>query len=156
MVTVFYLIEPLRPYLMVFTIFILLFAWYRKFKSQSEQKCDCSVDSKSSFIKSYSFLVILTLFAAFPYYSSVFYQQKEKLNLLVEKNDLQCVNFEINGMTCVLCENHINYSLMKLRGVLKSKSSYGNADLRIEFDKSIISIYEMKIAVNSAGYLINE
>jgi len=59
--------EPLRPYLIGFTILVLAFAWYQKLKKRAieEIQCDCETDDlpagkagKPSFWQSKKFLVL--------------------------------------------------------------------------------------------------
>jgi copper chaperone CopZ len=151
-------LEPFRPYLIGFTILVLGFAWYQKLKPKKEIDCDCETDEKLSFIQSKLFLGIVTLFAivmtAFPYYSSVFYPKSEKEIIIVDKANIQTVNLEIKGMTCVSCEEHINHSVNQLNGILNVKSSYENKNTEIEFDNSKTTIEEIKKAVNTTGYTV--
>lgn len=70
-------IEPVRPFLIGFTIAILGFAWYQKLKAQQTDDCGCAVDERPVFFQSKTFLLIVTLFAAlmiaFPAYAKVFF-----------------------------------------------------------------------------------
>jgi len=149
-------LEPFRPYLIVFTILVLGFAWYQKLKHQQEIECDCET-SKKSFIQSKLFLGIVTIFAivmtAFPYYSSVFYP-KSKKEIIVEKANIQMVNLKIKGMTCNSCEEHINHSVNQLNGIIKVKSSYKNGNAEIEFDNSKTTIEEIEKNINLTGYTV--
>jgi copper chaperone CopZ len=151
-------LEPLRPYLIGFTILVLGFAWYQKLKPKKEIDCDCETDDKPSFIQSKLFLGIVTIFAivmtAFPYYSSVFYPKYEKEIFIVDKENIQTVNLKIKGMTCTSCEEHINHSVNQLNGILNVKSSYENKNTEIEFDNSKTTIEEIKKAVNTTGYTV--
>ena len=82
-------LEPLRPYLIGFTVLVLGFAWYQKLAPRAigaskEIASDCETDDLSSgkvkkapFLHSKLFLGIVTVFAiamtAFPHYASIFY-----------------------------------------------------------------------------------
>ncbi len=151
-------LEPFRPYLIGFTILVLGFAWYQKFKQKKEIDCDCETDEKPSFFQSKLFLGIVTLFAitmtAFPYYSSVFYAKTEKEIIIVDKANIQTINFEIKGMTCISCEEHINHSVNQIVGIINVQTSYENGNTKIEFDKSKTTVKEIKNAVNATGYSI--
>ena len=69
--TTFSWLEPLRPYLIALTVFVLGFAWYLKLKPKKQLDCSCEKDEKIPFTQSKMFLGIITLFAvvmlAFPY-----------------------------------------------------------------------------------------
>lgn len=151
-------LEPFRPYLIGFTILVLGFAWYQKLKQKKEIDCDCETDEKPSFFQSKLFLGIVTIFAivmtAFPNYSSVFYQKNEKEIIVVDKANIQTVNLEIKGMTCVSCEEHINYSVNQIDGIINIKSSYENGNAEIEFDNSKTTMEEIEKAINSTGYSV--
>ncbi len=70
-------LEPFRPYFIGFTILVLGFAWYQKFKPKNKFDCNCETDEKPKFIQSKTFLGIVTAFTvmmlAFPYYAYFFY-----------------------------------------------------------------------------------
>lgn len=54
-------LAPYHNYLVVFTILVLLYAWYDKLKPSKEVECAC--DEKEGFFSSKTFLAIVTLFA---------------------------------------------------------------------------------------------
>jgi len=153
-------LEPLRPYLIGITVLVLVFAWYQKLKPKKEIECDCETDVKPKFIQSKIFLGIVTGFAilmlAFPYYGSIFYPKSEKVIIVVDKENIQKVSIEINGMTCNACEEHVNHSVNKLDGILSVKSSYENGGSQIEFDNSKTNIEEIEEAINSTGYIVTK
>jgi len=150
--------EPYRPYLIGLTVLVLAFAWYQKLKPKKEIDCDCETDEKPSFIQSKFFLAIVTLFAivmtAFPYYSSVFYDDNKKEVIVVDKSNIKKINIDVNGMTCTTCEEHINHSVNELNGIININSSYENGNSEIEFDNSKTTIEEIEKAINKTGYTI--
>lgn len=151
-------IEPFRPYLIGLTILVLLLAWYQKLKPEKEIDCKCETDEKPKFIKSKTFLGIVTIFAivmlAFPYYSSIFYPSNEKQIIVVDKTNIKTIEYKISGMTCASCETHINHELNKLNGIVNSKTSYKNGNTIIEFDKTKTNEAEIEKAINSTGYKV--
>ncbi|MCF6365375.1 MAG: mercuric transport protein MerTP [Bacteroidales bacterium] len=153
-------LEPLRPYLIIFTIFVLGFAWYQKLKPKKEIECDCETDEKPKFAQSKTFLGLVTFFAvimlAFPYYSNVFYPSDKKEVIFIEKSNIQTIEFSISGMTCNSCNNHINYEVSKLNGIINSNASYEKGNAIIEFDNSETNITEIEDAINSTGYLVTD
>ncbi len=151
-------LEPLRPYLIGITILVLGFAWYQKLKPKNEIDCDCETDEKPKFLQSKTFLGLVTGFAivmlAFPYYGSVFYPETEKELIIVDRANIQKINFGIDGLTCTSCEDHVNHSVNQLDGILNINSSFEKGNAIIEFDKSITTTREIEIAINSTGYTV--
>jgi copper chaperone CopZ len=160
LVSTFSWLEPFRLYFIGLTILVLGFAWYQKLKPKKQIDCNCDTEEKPKFIQSKKFLGIITAFAiimlAFPYYSSVFYPKIEKQIIVVDKSYLQKVEFIINGMTCVSCEEHVNHEVKKLTGIISSNVSYENGKAIIEFDNSKANITEIEKAINSTGYSVTD
>ena len=153
-------IEPFRPYLMGLTILVLGFAWYLQLKPRKEIDCECETDEKPKFMQSKTFLGIVTLFAigmlTFPYYSEIFYPHTQKQIVVVNKSDIKTTEFQITGMTCTGCEEHVNHEVNKLNGILKSNTSYEDGNAIIEFDSSKTSETEIEKAINSTGYKVTD
>jgi copper chaperone CopZ len=153
-------IEPFRPYLIGLTVLALGFAWYQKLKPRKEIDCECETDEKPKFIQSKKTLGIVTVFAivmlAFPYYSGIFYPKPEKQVIVVDKSDTKTTEFKISGMTCASCEEHVNYEVNKLNGILDSKASYENGNAIIEFDKTKTNETEIEKAINTTGYKVTD
>jgi hypothetical protein len=91
---------------------------------------------------------------AFPYYSSVFYPKTEKQIIVVDKSNIQKVEFTINGMTCASCEEHVNHEVGKLAGIISSNTSYEKENAIVEFDNSKTNISEIETAINTTGYSV--
>lgn len=151
-------LESFRPYFIGLTILVLGFAWYQKLKPKKQIDCNCETAEKPKFIQSKTFLGIVTSFAivmlAFPYYSSVFYPKTEKQIIIVDKSNIEKVEFTISGMTCASCEEHINREVNKLIGIVNLKASYENGNTIVEFDNSKTNISEIEKAINSTGYSV--
>lgn len=151
-------IEPFRPYLIGLTILILCFAWYQKLKPQKEIDCECDTEEKPKFIQSKTFLGIVTVFSivmlAFPFYSGIFYPKTEKQIVVVDKSNIKTTEFQISGMTCASCEDHINHEVNKLNGIVSSKASYENGNAVVEFDRTKTNEAEVEIAINATGYKV--
>jgi len=151
-------LEPFRPYFIGLTILILSFAWYQKLKPKNQIDCNCNINEKPKFIQSKMFLGIVTAFAivmlAFPYYSKIFFSKKEKKFIVVDKSNIQRVEFTIRGMTCASCEEHINHEVNKLTGIVDMSVSYENGNAIVEFDSSKTSTADIEKAINSTGYTV--
>ena len=153
-------LEPLRPYFIGLTILVLGFAWSQKLKPKKQTDCNCETEVKSKFIHSKMFLGIVTAFTivmlAFPYYSNIFYPKTEKQIIVVDKSNIQKVEFTISGMTCASCEEHVNHEVIKLTGIISSTASYENGNAIVEFDNSKTNISEIEKAINTTGYIVTK
>lgn len=153
-------LEPFRPYFIGLTILVLGFAWYQKLKPKKQIDCNCDTEEKPKFFQSKMFLGIVTAFAiimlAFPYYTSIFYPKPEKKIIVVDKSNIQKVEFTISGMTCTSCEEHVNHEVNKLSGIINSNASYINGKAVVEFDNSKINITEIEKSINSTGYSVTD
>jgi mercuric ion transport protein len=153
-------LEPARPYFIGLTILVLGFAWYQKLKPKKQIDCNCETDEKPKFTQSKMFLGIVTVFAglmlAFPMYAHIFYPKTEKQVIVVDKSNIQTVEFTISGMTCASCEEHVNHEVNKLTGIIKSTASYESGNANIEFDNSKTSTAEIEKAINSTGYSVTD
>jgi mercuric ion transport protein len=151
-------IEPFRPYLIAFTILVLLLAWYQKFKSQKQEiDCDCE-EERAKFINSKKFLLFVTLFAglmlAFPYYSQIFYPNTSKVVVYVKESNISEVEYNIKGMTCSGCEVHIESEVNKLKGIILVKANHEKGNTFVKYDKTKVANNEIKDAVKKTGYKI--
>ena len=158
MASTFLWLEPARPYLIGFTILVLIYAWWQKLKHKKEVDCDCEEDEKQSFMQTKTFLGIVTVFAvvmtAFPYFSGVFYPDSKQETIVVDANNSQKVEVKIDGMTCDACQNHIDYAVKELPGIIRVSSSYDKGSSSIDFDKTKTTIEEIQEAINSTGYTV--
>ena len=156
-------IEPARPYLIGLSIAVLAFAWYVKLKpaKTNDMDCNCETTKKASFLQSKTFLSIVTVFAivmmTFPLYAKMFYPKpKVQAATVAVVNNKQQVNFTIQGMTCVGCEEHVNNELSKVKGVIAYKTSYADKNSIVSFDKSKVDVNTIETAINKTGYKVKE
>ncbi len=153
-------LEPARPYFIGLTILVLGFAWYQKLKPKKQIDCNCETEEKPKFIQSKMFLGIVTALAilmlAFPYYANIFYLKTEKQIIVIDKSNVQTVEFSISGMTCASCEEHVYHEVNKLLGIIKSTVSYEKGNTIVEFDNSKTSIAEIEKAINGTGYSVTD
>jgi len=151
-------LDPFRPYFIGLTVLVFGFAWYQKLRPKNKMSCDCEESGKPKFIQSKFFLAIMTVFTAlimaFPLYSTIFYPKSAKQVIVVDKSDIQTVEFKIGGMTCSDCENPIHHEINKLSGIIKSSVSFEDANAIVEFDKSKTDIDKIEKAVNGTGYTV--
>ncbi|ACA46888.1 copper-translocating P-type ATPase [Clostridium botulinum] len=66
--------------------------------------------------------------------------------------DGQHMNLKIEGMTCAACAKAVERVSRKLDGVIEANVNIATEKLDITFDKSKVSINDIKIAIEKAGY----
>ncbi len=62
------------------------------------------------------------------------------------------MNLKIEGMTCAACAKAVERVSRKLDGVLEANVNIATEKLDITFDKSKVSLNDIKIAIEKAGY----
>ena len=151
-------IEPFRPYLIGLAIVAIGYAWYNYLKPKKAEDC-CEIDAKPKWYQTKGFLTGITLFAAisisFPYYAHVFYPKNKKDIVIVNPSNIQTVDFNVKGMTCASCEDHVKHAVNDLEGIVISKVSYENGNAIIEFDKTRTNVTEIEKSINSTGYKVS-
>ncbi|SDB27798.1 Copper chaperone CopZ [Flavobacteriaceae bacterium MAR_2010_188] len=152
-------LEPYRPYIIGMTIVILMFAWYQQLKPKQEMDCECEDDEeKKSFLKSKTFLTIVTIFAglmlAFPSYSNIFYDGSKTENIAINPENLKTLEVKISGMTCSSCEVHIYHAIQELPGIKSVNASYEKGNAVVKFDNSKTDEKMIAETINSTGYKV--
>lgn len=151
-------LDPIRPYFVGLTVLALGFAWYRKLRPKKEIDCNCETEDKPKFVQSKAFLGLITVFAglmlAFPLYARIFYPKVEKQIIVVDRSNIQTVEFSIDGMTCAGCEAHMDHEVNKLPGIISSTASYEKGNTKVEFNTSKTDIDEIEKAINATGYTV--
>lgn len=152
-------LEPARPYMMGLTVAVLGFAWYQKLKpKKAEIDCDCEADGKAPFLQTKTFLGIVTVFAAlmlaFPKYAHIFYPDNSKAVTIVKEADVQTVSFDIAGMTCTSCEEHVKHAVNELPGIVEVAASYEKGGATVTFDQTKSSAEEIQAAIDETGYKV--
>lgn len=153
-------LEPFRPYLIGITVAVLGFAWYQKLRPRSaeEIECACEEDEKISFWQSKLFLGIVTVFAvlmmAFPYYGSIFYPDNKKEVVVVQQNDIQTLHLNVQGLTCSVCDDHVESAVYKVPGVINAKADFHTGTAVVKFDKSKTSTDEIIKSINATSYKV--
>jgi len=61
---------------------------------------------------------------------------------------------QIEGMTCVGCENRIETKLRKTGGIISAKASYSTNTVRVTYHDDVISLREIKRAIESIDYKV--
>lgn len=151
-------IEPFRPYLIGLAIVAIGYAWYTYLKPKNADDCGCEVDTKPKWFQTRGFLIGITLFAAisisFPYYAHIFYPDNKKEVVIVNLSNIQTVNFDVKGMTCSACEEHVKHAVNELDGIVNINASYEKANAEVEFDNTKTTKEAIQKAINSTGYKV--
>jgi len=159
-ITNFSWIEPIRPYLVGFTIIILGYSWYHNLTYSDPIDCDCDVVKKTRFFQSRLFLGLVTVFAilmlALPYYSTYFYPQSDLKINQADVSNIQKTEFIISGMTCSSCEAHINHQIIKLPGIISSTASFTNGNASVAYDSTLTNEKAIEKAINQTGYTVTK
>lgn len=151
-------VEPLRPYLILATVFILGLAFYRAYKLQKQDACGCAPEKKK-FMESKKFLWTITivsiLLISFPYYSHIFLP-KSKQNQAHSQENIRKKTFRINGMTCEACEKHVNHAFLSQDGVLKVHTNYKKGLAFVSFDITKVSVKKLALTSEKiTGYEVS-
>ena len=149
--------EPLRPYLVGLAIIAIGYAWYAHLKPKTADDCGCEIE-KPKFYQTKGFLIGMTLFAAIsitlPYYSHVFFGSNDSNVVNVESANVQLSDFNITGMTCSSCTEHIKHAVAQLPGFIEADADYEDRSASVKFDKSKSTIEEVVAAINETGYTV--
>ncbi|PKP48987.1 MAG: heavy metal transporter [Bacteroidetes bacterium HGW-Bacteroidetes-1] len=153
-------LEPARPYLLGITILVLGFAWYQKLKPRitEEIQCACEEDEKPPFMQTKKFLGMVTVFAflmmTFPDYGHIFYPKADKEVIVVSKNNIREIKFNISGMTCSSCEEHVKHAVNELPGIIETSADANSGIASIKFDDSKTDKAAITKAIDASGYKI--
>ena len=154
-------LEPARPYLLGITVLVLGFAWYQKLKPRTaeEIQCDCEEDAKPPFMQTKKFLGIVTVFSflmmAFPYYGQIFYTKADKEVVVVSSENIQEVKFNVSGMTCASCEEHVKHAVNKLPGIINVSANSDEGIANVKFDNSKTDKATITKAIDGTGYKVS-
>ena len=153
-------IEPVRPFLLGITVFVLGFAWYQKLKPRTaeEIQCACEENEKQPFMQTKTFLGGVTVFAflmmAFPYYAHIFYPDNKKEVVVVKQSNIQTLNFDVKGMTCSTCEEHVKHAVNELNGIVNVDASFKSSKAEVKFDYTKTSKEAIVKAIDATGYKV--
>ena len=157
-------LDPLRPYLIGFTVIILGYAFYTAYKPKKEGDIDCACDeeeilAKKNFLNSKAFLWVVAgvgiLMFAFPSYSHIFFPDTNNTIVVVNESNIIEAKLFIKGMTCTGCEESVNYTLRNQEGVLNAVSSYESGIANVKYDKSKVKPEQLAQAIeDEVGYKV--
>jgi copper ion binding protein len=150
--------EPFRPYLIGLAVIAIGYAWYNYLKPKKADDCACETDAKPKWFQTKGFLIGITLFAAvsiaFPYYSPIFYPDNKKEVVIVSESNIHTVNFDVKGMTCASCEEHVKHAVNELEGIVNVEASFESAKAEVKYDETKTSKDAIEKAINATGYKV--
>lgn len=158
--------EMLRPYLLVVSFLALGFAFYmtyfrREACGEGEACATKPIGQVNQLFLWIGTLAIVT-FALFPSYTGYLVSalgpngpEASVDKAVINNNNKEniTVTIKVDGMTCEGCASHIDETLMKLKGVISAKASYRNKIVNVEYNPKLITIQEIKKAINDLGYV---
>jgi mercuric ion transport protein len=153
--------DPFRPYLFGITVLVLGFAWYQKLKPKTaeEIQCACEEDEKPSFWQSKMFLGIVTGFAvlmlAFPYYGHIFYTKNNKEVVVTSADNVREVKFNLSGMTCSACEEHVKHAVTQLAGIVSVSANHSDGTANVKFDVTKTNKEAIIKSIDATGYKVS-
>jgi mercuric ion transport protein len=155
--TTFTWLDPLRPFLVFFTLGVLGFAWFQKLKPKKQLECECEEEGSLNFLQDKKSLTLITILAcfllAFPLFADRFYLENNQENqLFTNQENLQMVEFSVDGMTCSGCEQHVDLKVKQLPGIIQINTSYSQSNTVILFDPNQTEVSEIERAIMSTGY----
>ena len=134
--------ESLRPYLLIATGALLAGAFYLTYRKQPEERCEgeaCSVgpDQKSKKVLLWVITAAVGAFAAFPYYSSVFWGGGATASASTTAvGELQSAVFAVEGMTCAGCAATLENALKNTPGVRSATVDLEGKSANVTYDPS--------------------
>ena len=84
----------------------------------------------------------------------IFYPDNKKEVVIVNQSNIQTLNFDVKGMTCASCEEHVMHAVNELEGIVNVAASYEKANAEVEFDNTKTSKEDIEKAINSTGYKV--
>jgi len=70
--------------------------------------------------------------------------------------DIITVTLQIDGMTCVNCENRIERTLSKFEGLEEVKVSYSKGTAKVSFRPNLLSLEQIEKAIENKGYHVRD
>jgi copper chaperone CopZ len=68
----------------------------------------------------------------------------------------QAVTYRVQGFSCVTCAVGLDAMLEKKKGIARSKSSYPDGVVSIQFDPKEVSEAELKAFISEMGFTVSE
>jgi len=138
-------------------ILVLAYVWWEKLKPKEEISCECETQEKISFVRTKTFLSLVTVFAivtiSFPYYGDYFIKEDSKKDVvIVQEKNIVTYDVKISDMTCPACEATVGNAIHTQDGIVNLDISYKTGNANIKFDSSKTTIEDIKKAIDTTGF----
>ncbi len=84
--------------------------------------------------------------------SEVGKQDKDAFKEPVDSTKLVTVKYAVEGMTCIGCENTVNFAVGEIEGVYEVTSSFNEKYAIVTYDTTKVTSELIEEAVNAKGY----
>jgi copper chaperone CopZ len=91
---------------------------------------------------------------AFPYYGHIFYPKADKETVVVSADNILEVKFNVSGMTCASCEEHVKHAVKELPGIVNASADAIAGIASIKFDNSKTNKGDITKAIDATGYKV--
>ncbi|HXH18577.1 MAG TPA: FAD-dependent oxidoreductase [Chitinophagales bacterium] len=91
---------------------------------------------------------------AFPYYVRIFYPDTKANVIVIDSSNISQANFDILGMTCTACEEHVKHAVSQLPGFIEASADYKTGKASVKFDQSKTTLVQVTKAINETGYKV--
>ena len=76
------------------------------------------------------------------------------LNFLKKQPKGECITFSLGGMHCTSCAISIDDALEETEGVHKSEANYARAQVKVDFDPTIVTRDKLTRVIEAEGYQV--
>lgn len=148
-------LEPIRPYMSLFSLSMLTFAYYRVFKKRGDESCCDSLEkatvNRNRFQKRFVLAltpVVLALIL-FPYYNRLLFaaDKGEGTNQITTTTE-----WTIEGMTCPACAKGLEGGMAAVEGIDSCKVDYKSETMLCSVDEKILEASAISGLVERRGF----
>lgn len=156
--------EAARPYLLALVGVLFAGAFYRTYRPKTTEACAegaCALPVSQRRQKALLWigLGVAVLFAAFPYYSGMLWNNSVSVlasgsspTLPAATSPVRSASLQIEGMFCSGCAAMVESALSRVDGVRRVTVNLEQKSAAVEYDPSRVTPERMQAAVSEAGY----
>ncbi len=159
--------EATRPYLLVLVGALFAGAFYRAYRPKTPKTAEACADGACVLPVSqrrqkallWIGLGAAILFAAFPYYSGMLWENGVGVlassgspTLPAATSSVRSASLHVDGMFCSGCAAMVESALSRVDGVRRVSVSLEQKSAAVEYDAARVTLERMQAAVSEAGY----
>jgi copper chaperone CopZ len=156
--------EAARPYLLVLVGVLFAGAFYRTYRPKAAEACAIGacphrISQQRQKALLWIGLGVAVLFAAFPYYSGMFWDNGASVlasagspTFPAATSPVRSTSLHIEGMFCSGCAAIVESALSHVDGVRRVSVSLEQKSAAVEYEPSRVTPERMQAAVSGAGY----